>query len=440
MKRLLVCLILILLLGQTLFVASAQDVTPTPPLPTPDVERIATEIANTADEIAAMEGRAHDSFDRAGNFLGIFEAIGLIVSVVSGFITVLAIVGGLVGFRGLASAREELEATRAKVQEDLEAAQAQFRTQMDEQLRNLDTLRHELQQQAADQRERVAKANLALSYLPVGERLYKSQDREGAVKTYLRALDLDPDNLITRYRLGYVYTQMGRLDEAQEHLTYALTLRDDFAPALAALGYVTRRKAEKMSQGLDRDKMLNEAERLILAGLSISPNLVDDDGESWWGSLAGLYRRRGQIDAAIDAYDRAAKVTPKSSYAFSNLALLFGQKQDRQRMLRSYQRVEQLAWGEIQKDADNYWAYADLVTSRLALGKVKEADEAVVEMFSIAPKGSTHEFESLRDTLKNLSNALPANQNAHIAEFIQRLETKIADIKQGLVQRDATSN
>ncbi len=406
---------------------SAQDITPSP-LPPPNSDEIialATQVAATADELRALEDRAGNAFDQASNFLGIFEAIGLIVSILSGVIAVLAIVGGLVGFRGLNEARNELETTRERVESDLSLARQQFDLDMEKRRNELELFRQQMERSDAEQRENAARANLSMSFLPLGDRQYRSQDFTGALDTYNRALELDPNNLITHYRLGYVHTQSGNLDKAQEHLTRALEIEKDFAPALAALGYVYRRIGEKMETSIDKDLMLNRAENLLLRGLAISPKLIDEDGESWWGSLGGLYRRRGQVDEAINAYERAGQITPQSSYAFSNLALLYVLKKDRDAMIRTYQRVEQLAWGEVQADVDNYWAYADLLTARLALGKIMEAEETLTMVLETAPSESPYVFQSLLDTLQRLEIALGDETNKHLSPFIAAIEAQV---------------
>jgi tetratricopeptide (TPR) repeat protein len=67
-------------------------------------------------------------------------------------------------------------------------------------------VRKEVEASSERQRQNTANANLALSLLTLGERQYRSQDFQGALNTYRRALELDPNSLITHYRLGYVYT------------------------------------------------------------------------------------------------------------------------------------------------------------------------------------------------------------------------------------------
>jgi tetratricopeptide (TPR) repeat protein len=394
-------------------VAGAQETaTPTPaPLPTPAVEPSAF----TLEEVQALvdEARVHaEDANRyatdASNFLIIFEALGFIV-------TVGGIAFAVIGVQRLFSAENELQKTREKFESELATKE-----------RELDMLKTSLSESAERQRreseETTTRAILALSLLPLGERQYRAQDFDGAMKTYERALELDDMNPVTHLRLGYVSTQSGKLEEARHHLKRALEIEQSFAPAMAALGYVYRRIGEKMDEGIERDEMLNQGEGMLLQALRISPSLVDDDGESWWGSLGGLYRRRGQVEQAITAYERAAKVTPHSSYPFSNLALLYMQTDNRAKMLETYKRVERLARGETQAEVDNYWAYADLLTSQLALGKTKEADDSLQSVIDLAPVESPYVLNMLIDTLERLAGAMGGmDAMPHIKPFVAKL-------------------
>jgi hypothetical protein len=82
-------------------------------------------------------------------------------------------------------------------------------------------------------------------------------------------------------------------------------------------------------------------------------------------------------------------------------------------MISTYARVEKLAWREVLADVDNYWAYADLLTARLAQGKTAESEEALASVFATAPADSPYALESLLDTLGRLATVLktaaPAN-------------------------------
>lgn len=430
MKRLALLLVLLALVS-LLPLALAQESTATPrqPDPTstaPDLVALATQIAEAsakADESLAQADRAFGLFEAFGTATGIF---GLMTAVLTIVIPLGAVVAGIVGLNRLGSAEKELAAARTKFEEEIKAKAEELRQ-----------VQAAVEASTAEQKQNAANANLALSLLTLGERQYRSQDYQGAIDTYRRALELDPKSLITHYRLGYVYTQSGRLAEAEHHLNQALAIEAHFAPALAALGYVYRRIGEKMNSGLERDKTINRGEQLILQALSISNKLVDEDNESWWGSLGGLYRRRGQIDQAIEAYAEAAKVTPKSSYAYGNLALLYVQKGNREKMIPTYHRVEQLAHAETLAEVDNYWAYADLLTARLALGRAADAELTLQAVIELAPQDSPYIFESLIDTLTRLQSVMGETSGTHMTSFIERIRAQHEKRLAEKAERDA---
>jgi tetratricopeptide (TPR) repeat protein len=401
-------ILLIVLIFSLTLPAVAQEV---PPETTPDLESLvqrAEAAANRAEtalaEAEVVSEEAQNAVGLANDMFGLFEAMSGVVGI---FVPLLAVVAAAVGFYRLESASNDLREARERFERDIKQREIE-----------LDTLRDQLKASARQQRENAAKASLALALLPLGERQYRAQDYSGALDTYRRALELDPDNPIIHYRLGYVYTQSGELDEALDHLNRSLELDISFAPSQAARGYVYRRMGDKMELGVDRDIMYNRAEENFLLALQASPKLMDEDSESWWGSLGGLYRRRGQVQQAIYAYERCADVTPHSSYPFSNLALLYAQTQNRKRMIETYKRVEQLAWGEIQQDVDNYWAYADLIVARLALGKLKETEEVLDTALQTAPSDSPYTLDSLLETLERLSNALEPQERPPVRQVM----------------------
>ena len=172
---------------------------------------------------------------------------------------------------------------------------------------------------------------------------------------------------------------------------------------------------------MERARAFNEAERHLTQALALLPNLVDDDGESWWGSLGGLYRRRGQLQEAVHAYREAARVTPASSYAWVNLALLGMQQDGADAMRDTWRQAQQLAAAETRADVDNYWGYADLVTTSLALGDSEEAEEALRAFFRTIPAEASQVPQVLRDSLEQLAASLPEERRAAVHAAIGRI-------------------
>lgn len=419
---------------------AAAEATPAASVSMDDINALATDVARLAESAQLTTEASAASLEFSNGLLNLFQSVGGALSII---ITMVAIIGTAAGYAGLNSLNNRLNNAESLVAEKTKTSQVQLddalkqlneaRTNLENALERRQTelesvrtqLEHSLERAGRSLDElnsKADKATLALSLLPLGERQYQAQDLNGALDTYRSALALDEDNMVIHYRLGYVYTQNGDLENAQKHLRAALDIDPNFAPALAGLGYVYRRIGEKMQEGLDRDALLVEAEANLIRALKISPKLVDDDKESWWGSLGGLYKRRGQINDAIRAYREASKVTPNSSYPFSNLALLYMQQRNRDQMLEYYAQTERLARREVLADTDNYWAYNDLITARLALGHEEEANELIP---TVLKADSPYLVESLQGTLRQLAEVLLPEEVPPIERFLEKLQTRL---------------
>ncbi|MGB7339554.1 MAG: tetratricopeptide repeat protein [Phototrophicaceae bacterium] len=381
---------------------------------------------------------AEQAVDLAFNLLGIFEALSLAITVGGVILTAF-------GLTRFTTARTELEETRKLVEQEFEAARSRFETAISRSEEEVAQMRLDLENSAQNDRQRTSDALLANALIPLGERQYRTADYRGALSTYNRALDLDPENPVINQRLGYVYTQTGELDEAKRCYEKAIARENNFAPALAGLGFVQRRLGEQAGKGIkddmsseqqnalifERDQLLNDSEKLLLEALKLSPKLVDDDGESYWGILGGLYKRRGQNAQAIEAYKRVTEVTPQSSYGYVNLALLYQKVSDRQHALDTYVKVEQIASKEAEAEAGNFWGYSDLISSSFAIGKHEQALEKLPIAISIAPLDSPFMLEGLRDTLLDLLDFLEEEKLPPIQVAVEILNTEMNRRKTG---------
>lgn len=365
-----------------------------------------------ADHVRQDLARAERAIDQAFNLLGLLEAFSLVVTIVGG-------AGVIFGVTRFIAAQNQLRESRRRFENEILRTRRQLREETRQREQAFAGLQDSLQ---ATVEKSTGDATRALSFLPLGERQYRSGDLRGARAIYERALRLDPLNPVINYRMGYTCSQSGALDEAERYLRQALAGEPDFAPALASLGYVYRRRAEELPEGVERARAFNEAERHLTQALALLPNLVDDDGESWWGSLGGLYRRRGQLAEAVSAYREAARVTPASSYAYVNLALL-GMQQDGVDSLReTWRQAQQLAAAETRADVDNYWGYADLVTTSLALGDAAAADDALTAFFRSIPADAGQVPQVLRGSLEQLAAALPEGERGAVQTAIGRIK------------------
>jgi len=404
----------------------AQD-SPSPTDPLADLRDLEATVlarldASAQAHLEAMQEAANKverGVDYAFNLLGLFEAIGI-------FITVGAGVAAVVGLSQVYSARRETAEINKRLEQQAADLLKRFNEEIEQRKHDLQALREELMHAEQEQHKNTVNALIASALLPIGERQYRNGDQEGAIATYQRALELDPNNPVFYQRLGYIFTQQGKFSEAQRCYERAIGLEANFAPAIAGLGFVYRRMGDEEKNPDRRTELYVKAENRLMDALKLSERLLDEDGEPWWGVVGGLRRRRGQIDEAIYAYEKVTEIAPHSSYGFGNLALLYMKKNDRVAMLKTYARVEQIAETEIRSKAGNFWGYADLIVARFALGKSEQALYDLPIALGLAPTNAPYMLEGLRDTLIDLTRVVEEDKRPAIEQAVQTLNRELA--------------
>lgn len=323
--------------------------------------------AVSAAEVNALLDEIKEREERAMSYLGIFESIGLAI-------TVLGIVGAIVGVSLGMNVRD---------------AQVEFqktKTEFEDAKQQLTNLENELQ---AEFQASIKNASITQLLMSMAMQQYELGYLQGAKAIYERALEISPTNPVIPYRIGYILTQTEEFDEAEEIIKSALKIDEKFAHAQAALGFVYRRKGDKSDDKKKQHEYYKLAEKFLLSALNMNSYLVDDDGESWNGALAGLYRRMGREDDAIYHYRQAAYITPESSYPKLNLLLLEWKQERVQNLFAQLEEVERLLFSKIKKDKDTYWDRADLMNIELALGKDSEIiDECLSTFLQVLPIGA----------------------------------------------------
>ncbi len=250
----------------------------------------------TAAEATLILERANDATAFSGNLLSFLEVSMAAIS--------LALVVGAWMLRSMIL--DQIEESRALSQR-IEATLTDYETRF-------------AALQATVERE-VAVLSLQL----LAEQQVRAHNNDTAIATLQRALTIDETDHATNYLLGYLYTQRKELDLAIEHLQRALDKEPDFTPAIAALGLALRRKGDGMSapgQEAERQRLWEGAEARLKEALARDPRLTDAEGESYYGTLGGLYRRQNRLYAALDVLrarpsGHAAFVVPADQPGFA---------------------------------------------------------------------------------------------------------------------------
>ena len=149
-----------------------------------------------------------------------------------------------------------------------------------------------------------AQTALGLTYMAL------EQPRD-AMRSFKRAVELDPDNPLPRYHLGSLQTDMGLLPQGEENLRMVIAAEPENGEYLAALGF-NYYKAEK------------SAEAISTLEAAAATGVEDDD---IFASLGYLYYHDKRLEDSHAAFARAIELEPDYAEIYNNrgyLDLLLG--------------------------------------------------------------------------------------------------------------------
>lgn len=199
----------------------------------------------------------------------------------------------------------------------------------------------------------------------LGEAYYKQGDYTSALKQFLKAEELYPDDPFLQNDLGLTYKAKKRLDLAIKHFKIALEIKPDYAPAKNNLGTVYLEKKEwdtaiKCFKEVT-ENMLYATPQLALANLGWAYYNKKEFGlsESYYrkaldiepkfiNALRGLgltYIAMGRIDEGVEILERAVKNYPKLALLYDDLAKAYVLSHDYEKALDAYHKVIELAPG-----------------------------------------------------------------------------------------------
>lgn len=323
----------------------------------------------TPGDATALLERANDAVNFADSVLSFLEGASV----------VLGVMIGLGAWMLRSSVQDQIATIRAEnavTQQRFAEREAALR-QLESDVRDhLDEALANTQREIEDARQRADRSFRLLNNLVLAEQQVRAHNHASALNILNDAVKQEPDNYAINYLLGYLYSLRKEYDRAIQHLEHSLEREDGFAPAIAALGLALRRKGDSLRDDEvrpQRNKYWSEAEMRLLSALELDSHLTDAEGESYYGSLGGLYRRQGRFDDAIEAYRQAEKVTPTSSYPLINLASLYWHQGAVDEARAYFSRVHDAARLKLDMNPLDNWARADFAQALVALGQRNEA-------------------------------------------------------------------
>jgi tetratricopeptide (TPR) repeat protein len=171
--------------------------------------------------------------------------------------------------------------------------------------------------------------SLAPAVYGLGRLAAERREFERAVQYFERVLDLQPGASVVHYHLGQTLRQLGRVDEARNHLAKSGQVRVGMAdPLMQDLSTMMLGASPHLTRG-------NAATRegRFVAGAADYQKAVEVDPDNLRArqSLASALLRLDNLDGALEHFEAAARLAPKNARAQSDLGTALAEKGDSER-------------------------------------------------------------------------------------------------------------
>lgn len=156
------------------------------------------------------------------------------------------------------------------------------------------------------QRERQGPDHRLDKFLLEAENAIRSKDLPAAIQAYRAAIQIDPGNFTLRLEAGVLLRDHGDWAGAVETLEEGVRLEESSAATWRELGVALNKLHH-----LGRESRTGENE--LRRAVELDPRDADA-----WASLGGGLKRKPDLSAALDAYERATSESAGAAYPFLN--------------------------------------------------------------------------------------------------------------------------
>ena len=239
------------------------------------------------------------------------------------------------------------------------------------------------------------------SILVKAENSIRLQDWGAARQYYQRALKVQPTNPLLHFRVGLMWRDLGKWDEAIAAFSAAVRHSSDYAEAHRELGIAENQKFKRTNQPPDG-----------IASLQRAVQLKPDDFDAL-SSLGGAFRRATKYPEALACYREAVKASHGHPYPLLNAMKLEAMVEgkpvmgaDRALLLRRAEGVRR-AQVEHVPPIDMPWSMFDLAEIQLYLGKPNDFLRLVDEVLA-RPVTRSWQARTFREALEVLAKSIEA--------------------------------
>jgi len=269
----------------------------------------------------------------------------------------------------------------------------------------------------------------AYSFLRAGMSNERTGDYPGAVRSYRRGLEVEPDNVEILNALGFALFQEGNSREAVVEFEKALAVdpkhwkaHNNLALASIDLGELEVAEAHyreslaiepqpaiysDLGFVLEREGLGEEASEMYRKALELDPGSA-----AAHYNLAGSLARRGEFAAAEDHF-RAALAENPNAQTYTGLGIVLG------RQGRVDEAIANLNEA-IRVDPEQPAAYDQLGAILAEQGRLEDAASAYRRLIRVRPSAAAH--QKLAEALTGLGRSDEARQEMEMAKALSRSE------------------
>jgi len=155
---------------------------------------------------------------------------------------------------------------------------------------------------------------------------YKENNNfEDAIKSFKKAIQMNPKHRMSFFELGVIYEQQKDYDKAIMNYTESLRIKEDIE-AFQSLGVCYLKKG-----------MFKEAYRNLTKALLLNPNKY-----TIYNNIGAVLEKIGNYDSAAQMLEIGIKLNPNNAIGFYNLGIVFDKKGDFGNALQNYEKAVEL--------------------------------------------------------------------------------------------------
>ena len=185
---------------------------------------------------------------------------------------------------------------------------------------------------------------------------------EEAIEAYTRALSIKPDYAEASYNMGIALKEQGKLEEAIEVFNKAISIKPDYADAYNNLGNVLREQGK-----------LEESIKAYTKALSIKPDYAEA-----YNNMGIALKGSCRFEDALAAFERAINITPKNPTLYNNMGNALKEQRKVVEAIEAYNRALSIK-------PDYADAFNNLGNALKDQGRLDEAIEVYHKALSVKP-------------------------------------------------------